>query len=81
MSSILSPPVTTAVPIMEWVSDNLLMSRRLSGSEPVGRACLMSNTAHLLIVGPNASAKKYYNTFKYLILLCLCMYQGSSPQD
>ncbi|CAB3224979.1 unnamed protein product [Arctia plantaginis] len=57
MSSILGPPVTTAVPLMEWVSDNLLMSRRLSAIEPVVRACLMSNTAHLLIVGPDASAK------------------------
>lgn len=74
MSSILGPPVTTAVPIMEWVSDNLLMSRRLSGSEPVGRACLMSYTAHLLIVGPDASAKKYYKPFKYLIFISYQVY-------
>ncbi|KAJ8726931.1 hypothetical protein PYW08_015328 [Mythimna loreyi] len=57
LSTLMGPPVAAPLGINEWVTDTLLMSRRLIACEPTLRACVMSPTAHLLVVGPDACAK------------------------
>ncbi|KAJ2950704.1 hypothetical protein O0L34_g8964 [Tuta absoluta] len=64
MSDILGPPLTPPLPASEWVSDSLLLCARLAACEAGVRACVHSHHAHLLIVGPDACAKKLYIEMK-----------------
>ncbi|KAJ8724956.1 hypothetical protein PYW07_015914 [Mythimna separata] len=57
LSTLMGPPVAAPMGMNEWVTDTLLMSRRLIACEPTLRACVMSPNAHLLLVGPDACAK------------------------
>ncbi|XP_047023303.1 cytoplasmic dynein 2 heavy chain 1 [Helicoverpa zea] len=68
LSSLMGPPIVAPVCISEWVSDTLLMSRRLVSCEPTLRACVTSHTAHLLLVGPDACAKNLLA--EYIIKEC-----------
>uniref|UniRef100_A0A2A4JRE1 Dynein heavy chain, cytoplasmic n=1 Tax=Heliothis virescens TaxID=7102 RepID=A0A2A4JRE1_HELVI len=68
LSSVMGPPIVAPVCTNEWVSDTLLMSRRLVACEPTLRACVTSHTAHLLLVGPEACAKNLLA--EYIIKEC-----------
>nr|XP_037870708.1 cytoplasmic dynein 2 heavy chain 1 isoform X3 [Bombyx mori] len=57
ISSVLGPPPPEPPSPNEWVSESLYMSARLLAVESVVRACLASDSSHLLIVGPDACAK------------------------
>ncbi|XP_028177728.1 cytoplasmic dynein 2 heavy chain 1-like isoform X2 [Ostrinia furnacalis] len=57
LSDTLGTPPTSAVSPEEWVSENLYLSRRLADREPAVRACALSQDSHLLLIGPDASAK------------------------
>lgn len=58
MSEILGPPLVPPMTPGEWVSESLFVSSRLAACEPVIRACVASDTAHMLVIGPDACAKK-----------------------
>lgn len=58
LSTLMGPPIVPPLGTNEWVTDTLYMSRRLLACEPTLRACVTSHHAHLLLVGPDACAKK-----------------------
>ncbi|KAL0883823.1 hypothetical protein ABMA27_015910 [Loxostege sticticalis] len=57
LSDTLGTPPTPIVTAGEWVSENLYLSSRLAACEPAVRACALSQDSHLLLVGPDATAK------------------------